>query len=99
MAFTEQQVQMMASYNAIICEMYQQVCKKQMEDEDRKHEEEIKAQMQVPTEEEQYKAIQDLAHYTPYHNMEMHPREHIPLNPQPFYTKFLNKRKNRNKRK
>ena len=38
MAFTEQQVQMMASCNAIICEMYQQVCKKQMEDEDRKHE-------------------------------------------------------------
>lgn len=50
----------------------------------------------IEEEKEETKTIQDLATYTPYHNMEMHPREHIPRDQQPFYTKFLNKR---NKRK
>lgn len=90
MQFTEQQLQMMSPYNEIICEMYKQICKKRIEEDMRKHEEEIKAQMQVPTEEELHKAIQDL---------KMHSHEHIPCNPQPFYTKFLNKRNKRNKRK
>lgn len=99
MPFTDQQVQMMASGNAIIREMYQRVCKKQMEDEDRKHEEEIKAQMQSPTEAEQQKSIEELVIHNPYHDLKMQPRQHIPRDPQPFYTKFLNKRNKPNKRK
>lgn len=95
MPFTEQQVQMMSSGNEIIRKMYQRACKERIEEDKRKHEEEIKAQMQSPTEEERQKAIQDLATYTPYHKMEMHPRDHIPRDTQPFYTKFLNKRKKR----
>lgn len=96
MPFTEQQMQMMSSGNAIIREMYQQVCRERIEEDRRKQEEEIKAQMQPPTEEEQQKSIEGLAIYNPYRDIKMHPREHIPRDPQPFYTKFLNKR---NKRK
>lgn len=92
MPYTEQQVQMMSSSNEIIREMYQRVCKERIEEDKRKHEEEIKAQMQSPTEEEQQKSIEELAIYTPYRILKMHPREHIPRDPQPFYTKFLNKR-------
>lgn len=96
MPYTEQQMQMMSSGNAIIREMYQQVRRGRIEEDKRKHEEEIKAQMQSPTEEEQQKSIEELAIYNPYRDLKMHPREHIPRDPQPFYTKFLNKR---NKRK
>lgn len=96
MPYTEQQVQMMVSGNAIIREMYQQVCKERIEDDNCKREEEIKAQMQSSTEEEQQKSIEELASYNPYHDLKMQPRQHIPRDPQPFYTKFLNKR---NKRK
>lgn len=96
MPYTEQQVQMMASGNEIIRKMYQQVCKKRIEKDKRKHEEEIKAQMQSPTEEEQQKHIEELAIYNPYRDLKMQPLQHIPRAPQPFYTKFLNKR---NKRK
>ena len=99
MPFTEQQVQMMTSGNEIIREMYQRACKERIEEDKRKHEEEIKAQMQSPTEEELQKSIQDLAIYNPYRDLKMHPREHIPRDQQPFYTKFLNKRNKRNKRK
>lgn len=99
MPYTEQQVQMMSSSNAIFCEMYQQVCRERIEEDKRKHEEEIKAQMQSPTEAEMQEDLKELVLYNPYHDLKMYPREHIPRDPQPFYTKFLNKRKNQNKRK
>lgn len=99
MPFTEQQVQMMASGNKIIRNMCQQVYEKRIEEENRRYDEEIKAQLPTPTEEEQHKALSELALYNPYRDLKMHPREHITRDPQPFYTKFLNKRKKRNKRK
>lgn len=99
MPYTEQQVQMMASGNAIIREMYQQVCKERIEDDNRKREEEIKAQMQSPTDEERQKSLEGFAIYNPYRDLKMQPRQHILRDPQPFYTKFLNKRNKRKKRK
>lgn len=49
--FTEQQIQMMALYNETIRDMYNQVCKERIEEDMRKHEEEIKAYiMQTPEE-------------------------------------------------
>lgn len=97
MPFTEQEVQMLASFNGIICEMYKQWCKKRIEEEDRRHDEEIKAQLTTLTEEELHKALSELASYNPYRDLKMHPREHILRAPQPFYTKFLNKRNKRKK--
>lgn len=95
MPYTEQQVQMMTSGNEIIRKMYQQVCKERIEDDNRKREEEIKAQMQSPTEAEMQEDLKKLASYNPYHDLKMQSREHIPRDPQPFYTKFLNKRNKR----
>lgn len=97
MPFTEQEVQMLASCNGIICEMYKQWCKKRIEEEDRRHDEEIKGQLTTPTEEEVHKALSELASYNPYRDLKMHQREHIPRAQQPFYTKFLNKRNKRKK--
>lgn len=99
MPFTEQQVQMLASHNEIIRNMCQQVYEKRIEEEQRRYDEEIRAQLPTPTEDGQNKAIAELASYNPYRDLKMHPREHIPRDPQPFYTKFLNKRNKRNKRK
>ena len=95
MPFTEQQVLMLASGNEIIREMYKQVCKERIEDDKRRYKEKIKAQLPTPTEEEQHKALSELALYNPYRDLKMHSREHIPRDPQPFYTKFLNNRKKR----
>lgn len=86
---------MLASYNEIIREMYKQVCKNRIEDDKRRYEEKIKAQLPTPTEEEQHKALSELALYNPYRDLKVCSREHVHCDPQPFYTKFLKKRKKR----
>lgn len=98
MPYTEQQLQCILHGPEVLRNVIRENAIAQMEEAERKRKEEIMAQPQIPSEEESHKALQELALRNTYHNVEMHPRPHIDLNPQPFYTKFLNKR-NKNKRK
>lgn len=98
MPFTEQQIQMLAYYdNGIIRDMYINMCKKQIEEEERRRKEEIMSQMQLPSEEEIHDALQKLATYHLYRKPEFQDPPVLVLNPQPFYTKFINKKRKRRK--
>lgn len=99
MPYTEEQLQYMAQFSPHIRMMLKAKYWKQIEEEERRRKEEIMAQAHIPTEAEIQEDLKKLASYNPYHDLKMQPRQHIPRDPQPFYTKFLNKRKNRNKRK
>ena len=99
MPYTEKQLQYMASFSPHICMMIQAEFRKQMEEEERRRKEEIMAKAHIPTEAEMQEALKKLASYNLYHDLKMQSRQHIPRDPQPFYTKFINKRKKRNKRK
>lgn len=99
MPYTEEQLQYMAQLSLYIRMMLEAKYRKQMEEEERRRKEEIMAQAHIPTEAEMQEDLKILALYNPYHDLKVHPHEHIPRDSQPFYTKFLNKRKKPNKRK
>lgn len=94
MPYTEEQLQYLAQFSPHICMMLKAKYRKQIEEEERRRKEEIMAQVHIPTEAEMQEDLKKLASY-----MKMQSRQHIPRDPQPFYTKFINKRKKRNKRK
>ena len=99
MPYTEEQLQYMAQFSPHIRMMLKAKYRKQMEEEERRRKEEIMAHAHIPTEAEMQEDLKKLASYNPYHDLKMQPRQHIPRAPQPFYTKFLNKRNKPNKRK
>lgn len=86
----------MAQFSPHICQIIKEMYRKRVEEEERRRKEDLWRKHISPSEEELQEDLQKLASYNPYHDLKMQPRQHIPRDPQPFCTKFLNKR---NKRK
>lgn len=93
--WTEQQMQTLSLYSPTILGILQARYQAMIEEEERRREEEIKAQAYIPTEEEQMEALQELQTCHLHRVPENENPPLIELRPQPFYVQFLNKRKKR----